>query len=191
MLLKLFLINLIRNLLSLIIEGLMKGITFWITGLPCSGKTTVGLVLKQKLTSRGHNMVHLDGDIIRKGLNKDLGFSHEDRIENLRRVAHVAELFNQNGQDVIATFVSPTNVHRELVGSIISNIKLIHADCSPAKCETRDCRGMYAKARQGEIKEFTGVSAPFEKPSNEHISVDTEHISPDESAEIIIEKLNL
>lgn len=149
--------------------------TLWLTGLPCSGKTTLAKRLKEELDNRGYKAVSLDGDDIRGKLNADLGFSEEDRNENLRRIAHVARLFNQNGNFVIASFVSPTDKYRKMVKGIIGNVKLGYVKCSVKECEKRDIKGMYKKARKGEIKEFTGISAPFEEPEDADIVIDTEH----------------
>lgn len=149
--------------------------TLWLTGLPCSGKTTLAKRLKEELDNRGYKAVSLDGDDVRGKLNEDLGFSEGDRNENLRRIAHVAKLFNQNGNFVIASFVSPTNKYRKMVRDIIGNFKLVFVQCSVKACEKRDVKGMYKKARSGEIKDFTGVSAPFEEPEDADITIDTEH----------------
>lgn len=149
--------------------------TLWLTGLPCSGKTTLAKRLKEELDNRGYKAVSLDGDDVRGKLNEDLGFSEEDRNENLRRIAHVAKLFNRNGNFVIASFVSPTNKYRKMVKEIIGNFKLVYVKCSVEECEKRDVKGMYKKARKGQIKDFTGVSAPFEEPGDEDIVVDTEN----------------
>ena len=126
------------------------------------------------MLKRGLQTANLDGDNVRAGLNRDLGFSDADRRENLRRVAHVAELFNENGTFVIATFVSPTHEMRKLVRSLVRRFKLCHVKCSPETCERRDVKGMYRKARRGEIKDFTGVHAPYEEPRDAEITVDTE-----------------
>ena len=149
--------------------------TLWLTGLPCSGKTTLAKRIKEELDNRGYKAVSLDGDDVRGRLNKDLGFSKEDRSENLRRIAHVAKLFNKNGNFVIASFVSPTNEYRKMVKEIIGNFKLVYVNCSVEACEKRDVKGMYKKARKGEIKDFTGISAPFEAPDSADIIVDTEN----------------
>jgi len=164
--------------------------TIWFTGLPCSGKTTLVKQLKKELDRKGCRTVHLDGDVVRKGLNIDLGFSEEDRKENLRRVAHIAKLLNQQGNTVIASFVSPTNEMRSMVREIIGDMKLVYVKCSLKECEKRDREGMYKKARKGKIKDFTGISAPFEEP-NADVVTDTENNSIDECIEKIIKKLKL
>lgn len=165
--------------------------TLWLTGLPCSGKTTLSKRLKEELDNRGFKAVSLDAEDIRNKLNADLGFSSEDRRENLRRVAHVAKLFNDNGHFVIASFVSPTNEYRKMVKEIIGNFKLVFVKCSPKMCEERDIKGMYKKARNGEIKEFTGVSAPFEEPADADIVVDTEHCSIEDCIKEILNKIGI
>ncbi|MGB2706267.1 MAG: adenylyl-sulfate kinase [Candidatus Omnitrophota bacterium] len=165
--------------------------TLWLTGLPCSGKTTLSKRLKEELDNRSYKAVCLDGDDVRGQLNADLGFSVEDRSENLRRIAHVAKLFNRNGNFVIASFVSPTNEYRNMVKDIIGNFKLVYLKCPVEICEKRDIKGMYKKARTGEIKEFTGVSAPFEEPKAADIVVDTEKEDPETCVKQILKYLNV
>ncbi|MBW2965638.1 adenylyl-sulfate kinase [Candidatus Woesearchaeota archaeon] len=165
--------------------------TIWLTGLPCAGKTTLAKRLKEELDNRGYKSMHLDGDDVRDKLNKDLGFSPEDRKENLRRIAHVSKLFNGNGNIVIASFVSPTNELREMIKEIIGNFKLCFVNCSLETCEKRDVKGMYKKARNNEIKEFTGVSAPFEEPENSDIIVDTELMDVESCVKEILETLKI
>lgn len=162
--------------------------TIWLTGLPCSGKTTLAKELKKALDAKGFRTVHLDGDDIRKKINKNLDFSKEGRKENLRRVAYMAKSYNNNGSLVIASFVSPTNELRSMIKEIIGNIKLIYLECSLAVCEGRDTKGMYKKARRGEIKEFTGISAPFEVPEAD-VVVDTENNNPETCVKIILDEL--
>lgn len=163
--------------------------TLWLTGLPCAGKTTLARRLKEELDNRGYNTVHLDGDNVRDKLNADLGFSPEDRKENLRRVAHVSRLFNENNHFVIASFVSPLNELREMIRDIVGNFKLVYVKCSLQTCEKRDTKGMYEKARKGEIEQFTGVSAPFEDPANPEITVDTDNNTVEECVRHILEQL--
>lgn len=160
--------------------------TLWLTGLPCSGKTTLSKRLKEELDKLGYKTVHLDADDVRNKLNADLGFSPEDRFENLRRVAHVAKLFNDNGNFVIASFVSPLEEYRRMVKEIIGNFKLVYVKCSLKACQERDVKGMYKSAGNGVIKEFTGVSAPFEEPPEADITVDTERYNVEECVEKII-----
>jgi len=146
--------------------------TVWLTGLPCAGKTTIAKRLKEELDNRGYHAVHLDGDDVRGRLNADLGYSKEDRKENLRRISHVAKLFNSNGSLVVASFISPTNDLREMIRGIIGNFKLIYIKCDLDICEKRDVKGMFKLARKGEIQDFTGVSAPFDKPKADFV-IDT------------------
>ncbi len=152
--------------------------TIWFTGLPCSGKTTIAAGLKDILERSGKKVVHLDGDVVRKGLNSDLGFSDEDRKENLRRAAHMSQILNENGIMVLASFVSPTNDMRRMVSGIIDELKMVFVTCSLQECERRDSKGMYAKARAGTINGFTGIDAPFEEPEDA-IVVDSEKSGPD------------
>jgi adenylylsulfate kinase len=147
--------------------------TIWLTGLPCSGKTTLAKRLKAGLALKGIRAVHLDADEIRGTLNSDLGFSEKDRSENLRRAAHVARLLNDHGVQVIASFVSPTAKMRRMIRGIVKGMKLVYLKCPVDVCESRDVKGMYAKARKGLIKGFTGVSAPFEAPLKADLVVDT------------------
>lgn len=168
---------------------MQKNFTIWLTGLPCSGKTTIAKKLKEELEGKGHTVVHLDGDVIRNKLNRDLGFSEKDRFENLRRIAHVAQLFNENNSIVIASFVSPTNKMRNMVTKIIENLHVIYVRCSVMTCQKRDTKGMYKKALLGEIKDFTGVSSPFQEPENSDIILDTENDSVDKCVSRVLHKL--
>jgi len=163
--------------------------TLWLTGLPCAGKTTIAKRLKEELDNRGYYTNHLDGDDVRGALNEDLGFTPEDRKENLRRIAHVSKLFNKNGTFVIASFVSPTNELRNMIKGIVENFKLVYVKCSLKECEKRDVKGMYKRARTGEIPQFTGVSAPFEEPKNPDIVVDTENSNLEECVKQILTNL--
>ena len=168
-----------------------KAACVWLTGLSCSGKSTIAVELQRHLFKMGCRVFVLDGDNIRHGLNKDLGFSPEDRKENLRRVAHVAKLFNDNGNFVIASFVSPNDEYRKMVKEIASKFKLAFVKCRPEVCEQRDVKGMYKKARTGEIKDFTGVSAPFEEPADAEIIIDTECSTVEECVKEILDKMGI
>lgn len=165
--------------------------TLWLTGLPCAGKTTLAKRIKEELDNHGYKTVHLDGDDIRDKLNADLGFSPEDRKENLRRVAHVARLFNENGNFVVASFISPSDELRQMVRDIIGNFKLVYTQCSVQTCEKRDLKGMYKKARQGNIEQFTGVSAPFEEPTAADVVVDTENNDVEDCIKQILEAMRI
>lgn len=165
--------------------------TLWLTGLPCAGKTTLAKRIKEELDNKGYNTTHLDGDDVRGALNSDLGFSEKDRMENLRRIAHVAKLFNKNGIFVIASFVSPSNKLRDMIKKIIGNFKLLYVKCGLKECEKRDIKGMYKRARAGEIQQFTGVSASFEEPKKPDIVIDTTNKNVEKCVNEILHKLNL
>lgn len=158
--------------------------TVWLTGLPCSGKTTIAKELIQHFESH-----HLDGDIVRKSLCKDLGFTKEDRVENLCRVSILAKTLNAAGMNVVASFITPYESVREEIRQRIeesSRFVLVYVKCSLKTCMERDSKGMYQKALKGEIKEFTGVSSPYDSPERADVIVDTERLSPQESANKIL-----
>jgi len=169
-----------------------KGICIWFTGLSGSGKTTIAIALEKELNSRGKLTQILDGDNIRAGINNNLGFSDSDRTENIRRIAEVAKLFVNCGVVTICCFVSPTEEIRALAKSIIGENDFLELFVNTPfdVCEKRDVKGLYAKARKGEIKNFTGISAPFEAPKNATIELDTSKLSVEESVELIVKKLN-
>jgi adenylylsulfate kinase len=152
----------------------------WFTGLPCSGKTTLALGLEKELFSRGYFCQVLDGDNVRCGINNNLGFSNTDRMENIRRIAEISKLFLSAGVITINAFVSPTNEIRDLARGIIGEDDFIEIFLNPSldSCEHRDVKGMYKKARAGQIADFTGVNAPFEAPENPNLEIhtDTENI---------------
>ncbi len=142
--------------------------TYWFFGLSGAGKTTLtDEILKE------NPMVHLDGDILRNGINKDLGFSKSDRSENLRRTAEITKIFNNEGIDVICSFITPLEEHRDLIKRINKNIKLIFCDCPLEICEERDVKGLYKLARAGRIKKFTGVSSAFESGTDADLKLQT------------------
>jgi len=132
-----------------------RGFTLWFTGLPCSGKTVLADAVAEELKKKGMKVERLDGDIVRKSLTRDLGFTEEDRNMNIERVTFVAKLLTRNGVAVLASFVSPYNKIRDYSRKEIGDYILVYAKCSLEECETRDVKGMYAKARSGEIKNFT------------------------------------
>ena len=167
----------------------MKGVTVWFTGLPCSGKTTLALKLNAELKKRGYNPEELDGDITRKYLSKGLGFSKEDRDENIRRVGFVCSLLTKHGAVTTAAFVSPYRSIRAEIREMIGNFVEVYVKCSLEKCIERDVKGMYKKAIAGEIKNFTGVSDPFEEPEKPELVVETDKESEAESLQKIIAKL--
>ena len=152
-----------------------RPLTVWITGLSGAGKSTLAFALERRLIEYGQACYVLDGDNVRHGLNKDLGFSHESRTENIRRVAEVAHLMNDAGLIVIAAFISPYREDREMARRIIGDDKFVEIYlCTPLTvCAERDPKGMYKKAKTGEIAVFTGVSAPYEAPVSPALSLDT------------------
>lgn len=172
-------------------EQLLKqrGMMLWFTGLSGSGKSTVAIALERELHSRGLLCRILDGDNIRSGINNNLGFSAEDRVENIRRIAEVGRLFVDTGIITIAAFISPNNQLREMAAEIIGKDDFVEVFVStPLKeCEKRDVKGLYAKARRGEIKNFTGISAPFEAPEHPDITLDTSKLPIEESVKILLD----
>ena len=172
-------------------ETLLKqrSVMVWFTGLSGSGKSTIAIALERELHQRGLLCRILDGDNIRSGINKNLGFSPADRVENIRRIAEVSKLFIDTGVITIAAFISPNNELREMASSIIGkeNFLEIYVNTPIEECERRDVKGLYAKARKGEIKDFTGVSAPFEAPKHPALSLDTSVLSLEESVNRLLE----
>ena len=152
-----------------------KGIMIWFTGLSGSGKSTLAIALERELYKQGILCRILDGDNIRSGINNNLGFSEADRTENIRRIAEVSKLFVDCGIVTIAAFISPTHAIRRMASEIIGEDDFLEVYVSTPieECERRDVKGLYAKARRGEIKEFTGISSPFEAPEHPFISIDT------------------
>lgn len=152
-----------------------RGMMIWFTGLSGSGKSTIALGVERELHQRGLLCRILDGDNIRSGINAGLGFSAEDRRENIRRIAEVGKLFVDTGIITLAAFVSPTNEYRQLAREIIGDNDFfeVYVSTPLEECERRDVKGLYARARRGEVKDFTGISAPFEVPENPALSVDT------------------
>jgi adenylylsulfate kinase len=157
--------------------------TVWLTGLSGAGKTSIALALAQALKAQGRAVAVLDGDQLRHGLNRDLGFTPEDRHENIRRTAEVARLMNGAGLTVIAAFISPCRADRAMAAAIIGTARFIevHVSTPLAVCEARDVKGLYAKARAAQIAEFTGVSAPYEAPLAAALTLDTGTLTLDES----------
>lgn len=166
-----------------------RGMMIWFTGLSGSGKSTIAIALERELQKRGLLCRILDGDNIRSGINNNLGFSEEDRVENIRRIAEIGKLFVDTGIITIAAFISPNNDIREMAANIIGkeNFLEIFVSTPIEECERRDVKGLYAKARRGEIKNFTGISAPFEAPANPALSIDTSKLSVEESVNKLLE----
>lgn len=164
-------------------------VMIWFTGLSGSGKSTIAIALERELQKRGLLCRILDGDNIRSGINNNLGFSAEDRVENIRRIAEVGKLFVDTGIITIAAFISPNNEIREMATDIIGKEDFVEIYVSTPleECEKRDVKGLYAKARRGEIKNFTGISAPFEAPAHPALSLDTSRLSLEESVNRLLE----
>lgn len=160
-----------------------RGIMIWFTGLSGSGKSTVAIALERELQKRGLLCRILDGDNIRSGINNNLGFSAEDRVENIRRIAEIGKLFVDTGIITLAAFISPNNDIREMAARITGkeDFMEIYVSTPLEECERRDVKGLYAKARRGEIRNFTGISAPFEAPEHPALSLDTSVLSVEES----------
>jgi adenylylsulfate kinase len=168
-----------------------RGVTVWLTGLSGSGKSTLAVAAERALVSRGRLAYVLDGDNIRHGLNKNLGFGPADRTENIRRIGEVAKLFCDAGLIVFTSFISPYRADRDAVRALMSEGQFVEAfvDASVETCEGRDVKGLYRKARAGEIPEFTGISAPYEAPLRPELVLDTNRQSVDESVDAILRYL--
>ncbi len=160
----------------------------WMTGRPASGKTTLAAGLEKALHEKGLLCYVLDGDNVRTGINNNLGFSEEDRKENIRRVAEVSKILMQCGIITINSFVSPTEELRHLARTIIGDedFKLVYVNTPPEVCEQRDKKGLYAKARRGEIKDFTGINAPFEEPVSSGLEIKTAEHGLEENLEKLL-----
>jgi len=168
-----------------------KGVVVWYTGLPSSGKSTIAHAVEDELFRRGHLSYVLDGDNIRHGLNKNLGFSPEDREENIRRIGEVAKLFAQAGLITMTAFISPYRKDRDRARSLLEDGEFIEVfvKVSVEEAEKRDPKGLYKKARAGEIKEFTGISAPYEEPLHPELVIDTDELDLEESKNMVIRYL--
>lgn len=168
-----------------------KARVIWLTGLSGSGKTTLALDLEQQLFSRGHFSFLLDGDNIRSGINRNLGFSEEEREENIRRIAEVARLFLDSGTICICCFVSPLRSLREMARNIVGPEDFIEVflDADLEVCEQRDVKGLYKLAREGRIPDFTGISAPFEAPESPNLVIPTGRLSLPESGRMLLDYL--
>ena len=165
-----------------------RGLMIWFTGLSGSGKSTLAVALERALQERGLLCRILDGDNIRTGINKNLGFSPADRVENIRRIAEVGRLFVDTGVITLSAFISPTRELREMARAIVgpSDFLEVYVSTPLAECERRDVKGLYAKARRGEIADFTGISAPFEEPEAPALSLDTAALSVESAVEMLL-----
>ena len=170
-----------------------RGVTIWFTGLSGSGKSTIAVALEQSLYQMGKLSYRLDGDNVRLGINKNLGFSEEDRKENIRRIGEVAKLFGDAGTISLSSFISPYKNDRDEVRALheAANIAFVevHVDCSLEEAEKRDPKGLYKKARAGEIKNFTGIDDPYEAPTSPEIHLHTDQMTLEEEVQIILDYL--
>lgn len=168
-----------------------KSAVLWLTGLSGSGKSTLAAEIEEKLFNKNIHTYRLDGDNIRFGLNRDLGFSKDDRAENIRRIGEVSKLFVDAGLITLTSFISPYKTDREIVRNLLKEHEFIeiYVKCDIDECERRDPKGLYKKARNGEIKGFTGIDAPYEEPESPDIIVETDKMTLDECAKKIIQFL--
>jgi adenylylsulfate kinase len=170
-----------------------RGVTIWFTGLSGSGKSTIAVALEQALYDMGKLSYRLDGDNVRLGINKNLGFSEEDRKENIRRIGEVAKLFGDAGTISLSSFISPYKNDRDEVRALHDAADIafieVHVDCSLEEAEKRDPKGLYKKARAGEIKNFTGIDDPYEEPTDPEIHLHTDQMTLEEEVQIILDYL--
>ena len=164
----------------------IPGVALWLTGLSGAGKTTISIALEKKLEEAGYRVQRLDGDVVRQKLTPDLSFTKEDRDKNIERVTFVAELLVKHGIIVPCAFISPYRVERQYARKEIGRFVEIFVKCPLEVCEARDVKGLYTKARRGEIKNFTGIDDPYEKPENAEITVDTSILTVEEEVESIV-----
>jgi bifunctional enzyme CysN/CysC len=171
--------------------NIKKPFCAWLTGLPGAGKSTIANLLEKQLSSFGRHTYVLDGDNIRRGLSRDLGFSEADRVENMRRAREVARLFVDAGLVVIVAFISPYRAERNIARSQFEPDEFIeiHVDASLEECERRDPKGLYARARRGELPNFTGIDSAYEAPTDPEIRLDTVANSPDKCVDLILSYL--
>lgn len=170
-----------------------NGIVIWLTGLSGAGKSTIAIELEKELVKQRKAVYRLDGDNVRHGLNSDLGFSKEDRNENIRRVAEVSALFKEAGIITLVSFISPYKSMRDFARKKIGKESFVevYVKADIKICAKRDPKGLYIKAKNGEIENFTGISSPYEKPENPEIAIDTEKLSIEESVQCILKYLNI
>jgi len=166
-----------------------KGVTLWFTGLPCSGKSAVADIVAAVLKEAGYRVERLDGDIVRQSLTRDLGFSRKDRDENIRRVTFVSKLLTRNGVFVLTSFISPYRDIRAESRAEIGSFLEVYTKCALDVCIQRDIKGMYKKAIAGQIKEFTGISDPYEEPENPEILLETDKETIEESSRKVLRAL--
>ena len=168
---------------------LLKGVTVWFTGLPSSGKSTIARILERQFRKWNLKTELLDGDVIRTNLSKGLGFSKEDRDANIKRIGFVCQLLSRNEVVALASAISPYREVRDFNRRMIGSFVEVFVKASVDECEKRDVKGLYKKAKAGEIKGFTGVDDPYEEPTNPEVTCDTENETPEQSAEKVIRRL--
>ena len=163
----------------------------WFTGLSGSGKSTIANLVEKKLLAEGRHTYLLDGDNVRHGLNRDLGFTEDDRVENIRRVGEVSKLMAEAGLIVLVSFISPFRAERDMARAMVEDGEFfeIHVATPLAVAEARDVKGLYKKARAGQLKNFTGIDSPYEEPENPELVIDTTAMSPEQAAERIVQSL--
>ena len=162
-------------------------LVLWLTGLPCSGKSTVAALVTEALGGHGLTVRLLDGDALRRTLSSDLGFSPEARVEQARRAAHVAQEALDAGEFPVVAVISPSHEAREAARAVLGEaMAVVHVDAPVAVCEARDVKGMYARARRGELADFTGIDSPYEAPESPEVRVDTTSMTPEEAAEQVV-----
>jgi bifunctional enzyme CysN/CysC len=168
-----------------------KPAVLWFTGLSGAGKSTIANLVEKKLAAMGRHTFLLDGDNVRHGLNKDLGFTEADRIENIRRVGEVAKLMTDAGLIVLTAFISPFRAERDMVRAMMADGEFVEifVDTPLAEAERRDVKGLYAKARAGELPNFTGIDSPYEPPEHPELRIDTTAMTAEEAADRIVEQL--
>ncbi len=168
-----------------------RSVILWFTGLSGSGKSTLAHAVEEELHQAGCRTFVFDGDNVRHGLNSNLGFSKEDRKENIRRIGEMCKLFIEAGVIAMTAFISPFKEDRDRVRKLVDDGDFIEIflDCSLETCESRDIKGMYARARRGEIKEFTGISSPYERPENPELIVDTDRLTLEESVNVVMDHI--
>ena len=169
----------------------IRDLTIWFTGLPAAGKTTLAKTLYEMFKTNGNKVIWLDGDEIRQTISKDLGFTKKDRIENIKRIAYLAQKLNENGAFVIVSAITPCEEMRQIARKIIGNDRYIeiYVKCPLEICKKRDPKGLYKKAEKGEIKNFTGISDAYEEPYKPDIIIETKKLSIEKSINKIIDKL--
>ncbi len=168
---------------------LINGVTVWLTGLPSSGKSTVGRILERQLRKAGLKVELLDGDVIRTNLSKGLGFTREDRDINIKRVGFVCQLLTRNGVVAVATVISPYREIRDYVRRAVGNFVEVYVKTSVEECEKRDVKGLYKQARAGQISGFTGIDDPYEEPLHPEVICETEKETPEQSAQKVMNRL--